>query len=452
MNSRPLSHIKRGFFAVLLLSWLFCLSCMSWLAPALSHAGCLDASWQEQMLSLINEARTAPAAMAERVGLDPEQIVSERPELAEIFEKGLPPVVSNPQLFLAAQAHTADMVDAGYYSHISPDGLEPTDRVREAGYVPAVVREGLGKVVFSNYMDAGEAVWNLFSNMYYNELTNPDEGLTILDPQVEEAGICVQPAIEVIQGIPFNVYVVTCDLALSAISRCSSLIFALINEARANPLAVAERLGMDRDELLEKRPDIADILINGLPPLRWDQRLFDAGWAHGWDMLQRGYLSHVNPEGLGVWERLAEAGYHASAAGESYKLLVLQDDGFPFCWDGAFDPEAGPVAAPSEPCQDVNDNDPDGNDSGSGLAEADDEGYSSHLCAMANYLFNRMFRKELASGSAELVILNPEFRDTGAALVVAQPGDLDPEQSGFAGYFNYLLILEFGSLAEEPAG
>ena len=53
---------------------------------------------------------------------------------------------------------------------------------------------------------------------------------------------------------------------------------------------------------------------NGLTPLRGDTRLGAAARAHSADMVNRGYFSHVNPEGAGPTERATAAGYPFGAA------------------------------------------------------------------------------------------------------------------------------------------
>lgn len=45
---------------------------------------------------------------------------------------GVPPLRADPELGVVARAHSADMFARGYFSHVSTDGREPTDRLREA--------------------------------------------------------------------------------------------------------------------------------------------------------------------------------------------------------------------------------------------------------------------------------------------------------------------------------
>lgn len=61
---------------------------------------------EEQMLRLVNEERTA---------------------------RGLAPPVMDEGLRAVARAHARDMFERGYFSHFTPEGLSPFDRMRAAG-------------------------------------------------------------------------------------------------------------------------------------------------------------------------------------------------------------------------------------------------------------------------------------------------------------------------------
>lgn len=56
---------------------------------------------------------------------------------------------------------------------------------------------------------------------------------------------------------------------------------------------------------------------NGLPPYAYDEALFNVARAHVQDMVNRGYFSHINPDGQGVRARTAAAGLDLSWVGEN---------------------------------------------------------------------------------------------------------------------------------------
>lgn len=50
----------------------------------------------------------------------------------------------NKSLAKAARAHTSDMAKRGYFDHVSPDGRNPSDRAKKAGYKNGFVGENIG--------------------------------------------------------------------------------------------------------------------------------------------------------------------------------------------------------------------------------------------------------------------------------------------------------------------
>ncbi|MEP5155537.1 CAP domain-containing protein [Planktotalea sp.] len=58
---------------------------------------------------------------------------------------GAAPLTYNAQLDSAAQAHSQDMVDNGYFSHIGQNGSTPTSRARAAGYATGLVGENIAQ-------------------------------------------------------------------------------------------------------------------------------------------------------------------------------------------------------------------------------------------------------------------------------------------------------------------
>jgi uncharacterized protein YkwD len=56
---------------------------------------------------------------------------------AERRARGLRPLRLDPRLSKAAREHSLDMVRRRYFSHSSPEGLSPAQRVRSTGYLRA---------------------------------------------------------------------------------------------------------------------------------------------------------------------------------------------------------------------------------------------------------------------------------------------------------------------------
>lgn len=64
---------------------------------------------------------------------------------AERSKEGCGPVSVNDQLSTAAQRHSADMAARDYFSHTSPDGTDPGDRITAAGYRWSTYGENIAK-------------------------------------------------------------------------------------------------------------------------------------------------------------------------------------------------------------------------------------------------------------------------------------------------------------------
>jgi uncharacterized protein YkwD len=55
----------------------------------------------------------------------------------------------------------------------------------------------------------------------------------------------------------------------------------------------------------------------GLAPLRMGRRLVQVALAHSLDMADRGYVSHITPQGASPYDRMARAGIRYRSAGEN---------------------------------------------------------------------------------------------------------------------------------------
>jgi uncharacterized protein YkwD len=332
-----------------------------------SAAVTVPSTHDEALLSLINQARQNPLAVAASMGMDPEKIVKDLPELEKILREGLPAVAFNGDLFSAARAHTQDMFANGYYSHVSPDGRSYDARIRNSGYPAFVTGESLGMLCFANFIDPGDAVRLIFKYMFSDEL-NPSrtEKRNILDPRLKEAGVSIDTGVLRLGGALWNVYLATCDFG-AVISGPEAELLQRINQARANPLAVAESLGIDAAAFLEGRPELRAAFEQGLSPLTMNGFLLYTSGAHVRDMLENNYYGKISSDGRTYKERIEASGYQFAAAGESLGITWFTD---------AIDPTVA-----------------------------------------VGRIFESMLRDELApSNAGELTILDPLMKEAGIAL------------------------------------
>jgi len=105
------------------------------------------------------------------------QVVAETNQERQLA--GLPALVFNQELALAAQAKANDMFINQYWSHISTAGKEPWDFIEEAGYRYQVAGENLARD-FTNTVQMVEA-WML----------SPTHRANILNPRYQEIGVAV---------------------------------------------------------------------------------------------------------------------------------------------------------------------------------------------------------------------------------------------------------------------
>ena len=172
-------------------------------------------------------------------------------------------------------------------------------------------------------------------------------------------------------------------------------LFDEINHARTQPAEVASALGLDVEKILKDFPEYVEIFENGLPPLQFNIRLYNAAKAHNSSMYANQFYSSVSPDGGTVLSRMIEAGYLPCVWGETLGMLIFAN----------FLPESYAV----------------------------------------DIMFENMFKDELDSSySGERNILNPAFSDIGVAIDSGT-------WSFLSGTFNsYVVTSDFASSSDNP--
>ena len=350
-------------------------------------------------LELINEARENPLAVASSMGMSPDRILQDFPELQDILTEGLPPLTFNLSLYEAARGHTEDMLENGYYSHDSLDGRTYKDRITATGYLPKAIGESLGLLGFSNFIDPAEAVATMFEKMFRDELDPSSiKQRNILDPDLKHVGIALGTGTLNFGGYIFNIYMVTCDFG-SNVEKAGMQLFQLINQARTRPLEVIASLGMDPEQILADLPELHDILTEGLPPLRFNLQLYMAAGGHVNDMLENGYYSHDSLDGRTYEDRIRESGYDPLYAGESMGLQCISTD------------------------------------------EMSDE-----MDRLISLMFKQMFTRELRPDNAEeRNILDPILKEVGISVITGSSSGL----GGICGDNLLLMVADFGLSSNE---
>ena len=355
----------------------------------------------EKLLALINEARRHPLVVAASMGMNPDKLLKDLPELEDTLKNGLEPLTLNENLSEAAFAHTWDMFARGYYAKISPDGKDWAERINDAGYPAVLTGESLGMILFANFINPEDATRLIFEYMFKDELDpSRAEKRNILDPCLREAGISVQTGTLALRNGRWNVYLATCDFG-SLMSCAEGELMNLINRTRKNPLDMAEFFGLDPEQVLVDFPEKEDVLNQGLPPLALDTKLAEAARGHAADMLENAYYAHDSLDGRTYTDRIREAGYDWTVLGERIELR-------PLC-------------------------------------NVDDEQEAIRL------LFKYMLKSELTTGTSpeEWKILNAGFTEVGIGVVTG----CAPALGGICGDQVGMAVVDFGTSqeGEDPA-
>lgn len=370
---------------------------------------------EQALLALINEARHNPLEMAASMGLDPDRILADLPELENILINGIPPLAADDNLSEAAFAHTWDMFARGYYSSLTPDGLDYEDRIVEAGYPAVLTGESLGMILFANFINPEDAARLIFEYMFADELDpTRTEKRNILDPCLRAAGISIQTGTLALRNGRWNVYLATCDFG-SLMTCPEGVLFDLINQARVNPVETMEMLGMDVEQWLLDYPQLADFFEEGVFSLSFDNDLTEAARAHAADMLENGFFNSENPDGLTPADRIEAAGYADDLADEQsfeageqiWRACLGKDDGL------------------------LND-----------LAESDYD----RIRALIGKVFTSMFTCALrgVGDGEENLILGESFSEIGPGMAAG----ICPEFESICGDRILLLVMDFGRRPE----
>jgi uncharacterized protein YkwD len=96
----------------------------------------------------------------------------------ERSKEGLKPVKADPEMAEVARKHSKDMFARGYFSHVTPDGKDPFDRMRADGV---------------KFLTAGEnlALAQTLSIAHKGLMNSPGHRANILKPTFGRLGIGV---------------------------------------------------------------------------------------------------------------------------------------------------------------------------------------------------------------------------------------------------------------------
>jgi len=106
-------------------------------------------------------------------------------------------------------------------------------------------------------------------------------------------------------------------------SEASFYLWRMINEARVHPLQTIQVQGIDEQQARQALGDDAWMLDEGLPPVAWNEALYQAAAGHNRDMVEQLYYSSTGLDGGTVADRVAAQGYEAVVAGELLGVMAF---------------------------------------------------------------------------------------------------------------------------------
>ena len=146
------------------------------------------------------EPTTPPEPPASKMLYDP--TIKHRQIEDMIFEQtnnrrdlyGVEPLERDPALDAIALSHSQDMAERGYYSHNTPEGLDPTDRGNAAGYpcrkdFGSYYTYGLGENLFKH--SRGLGVEQMVNELMIGWMESVGHRGNIVDPSYDYIGVGV---------------------------------------------------------------------------------------------------------------------------------------------------------------------------------------------------------------------------------------------------------------------
>lgn len=135
-----------------------------------------------ELVEMFNQARRRPFETSSLQG-------TENIDSIEAVER--PPLRFNPLLYITANTHAVDMLNNGYFSHTSLEGVGPGERIEAQGYLTELEGEIIRLIASTSFIDPVEA-----AKMHVDRLVETDiidefqgRGSEILNPAFEDIGI-----------------------------------------------------------------------------------------------------------------------------------------------------------------------------------------------------------------------------------------------------------------------
>lgn len=162
------------------------------------------------LVHLINQARTKPLEVAAAMGLDPETILSERPDWAVDLQHGLGALTPNEILGQVARMHTEEMVAYRYFDPDGYDGQSTQERLQLLGVETVEFEQVIDILALEPETSLADVSTRFFAMLMTKAFTaGGEEAQLLFDPALTEVGIGLRAAVPQ-EGEGFNhLYLVT---------------------------------------------------------------------------------------------------------------------------------------------------------------------------------------------------------------------------------------------------
>jgi hypothetical protein len=141
---------------------------------------------EQMILELVNRARLDPAAEAARYGIALNEGV---PAADTISTDSKQPLAMNETLLGTARTHSQDMIDRDYFAHDTPEGVDPFERMNNAGYNFTTAGENIADLTSSNPITDQNSI--LLHQLLFMDTNFPGRGhrVNILNNAYQEIGV-----------------------------------------------------------------------------------------------------------------------------------------------------------------------------------------------------------------------------------------------------------------------
>lgn len=182
-----------------------------------------------EFVHLVNQVRTDPLPAVDEMGWSTDNLAD-----SGLLLGGMEPLELDDRLTQAAQEQSQEILNLNYYSHVSPDGVTPAQRLVDKGYHVFDSDQSLAILTFRNFMSSREAISSILGNLLTDEASS-QKNRKLFNPVFRDIGVCMQSGEMDFGERMYSVYLLVVNVAVSKEYAVESALHQLINDLRQNP-------------------------------------------------------------------------------------------------------------------------------------------------------------------------------------------------------------------------